>query len=42
MPDGTTFDMTAYDEFDVLISFRDEPAGSLLFIDFKVYDARPK
>jgi hypothetical protein len=38
MPDGTTFDMTAYDEFDVLVSFRTEREGGLLFIDFRFYD----
>jgi hypothetical protein len=42
MQDGTTFDMTAYDEFDVLVSFREDAAGGLLFIDFKFYDRRPR
>jgi hypothetical protein len=40
MPDGTTFDMTAYDEFDVLVSFRVEPDRRLMFIDFRFYDPR--
>jgi hypothetical protein len=39
-PDGTTFDLTAYDEFDVLVTFRERPGGSLQFIDFRLYDRR--
>lgn len=38
MPDGTVFDLTAYDEWDVLLSFRILPNGEPQFIDFKFYD----
>lgn len=38
MPDGTTFDMTAYREFDVLVSYRDRPESGPLFIDFRFAD----
>jgi|GEM_PF-3788310 hypothetical protein len=37
--DGTTLDMTAYDEFDVLVTFRVEPGRGLLSIDFMFYDS---
>jgi hypothetical protein len=38
MPDGTVFDLTAYDEWNVLISFRVLSHGEHQFIDFKFYD----
>jgi len=40
MRDGTTFDLTAYDEFDVLVSFRVDTDGRPQFIDFRFYAAR--
>lgn len=38
MPDGTVFDLTAYDDWDVLLSFRILPNGLPQFIDFRVYE----
>jgi hypothetical protein len=38
MPDGTVFDLTAYDEWNVLISFRMLSNGEPQFIDFKIYE----
>jgi hypothetical protein len=38
MRDGTTFDLTAYDEFDVLLSFREAPDGGPEFIDFRFFE----
>ncbi len=38
MPDGTTFDLTAYDEFDALLSFRLRPDGTPEFIDFRFFE----
>ena len=40
MPDGTTFDLTAYDEFDVLLSFRTGVDGRPQFIDFRFFVER--
>jgi hypothetical protein len=40
MPDGTIFDLTAYDEWDVLISFRIIATAEPQLIDFKFYDPR--
>jgi hypothetical protein len=37
--DGTVFDLTAYDEFAVLVSFRVLGDGATEFIDFKIYDS---
>jgi hypothetical protein len=37
--DGTVFDLTAYDEFAVLVSFRVLDDGATEFIDFKIYDS---
>jgi hypothetical protein len=30
--------MSAYDEFDVLLSFRDRPDGTPEFLDFTIFD----
>jgi len=38
LADGTTFDMTAYREFDVLLSFQSNKDGSIVFIDFMFHD----
>jgi hypothetical protein len=38
LSDGTTFDLTAYDEFDVLLSFRILVSGEVEFIDFRLFD----
>jgi hypothetical protein len=38
MPDGTTFDMSAYDDFDVLLAFRDRADGTPEFVDFRIYE----
>lgn len=38
MDDGTTFDLTAYDAFDVLLSFRDGDHGEPQFIDVAVFE----
>ena len=38
MRDGTTFDLTAYDEFDVLLSFRESIDGPPEFIDFVFFE----
>ena len=38
MPDGTTFDLTVYDEWNVLLSFRTLDSGLLEFVDFKFYE----
>ena len=37
MPDGTVFDFTAYDEWDVLLSFHVLSNAEIQFIDFKFY-----
>jgi hypothetical protein len=39
LSDGTTFDLTAYDEWGVLISFRVMPSGEIQFIDFRIFDS---
>ena len=36
--DGSVFDLTAYDEFGVLLSFRESPDGRREFIDFVFYE----
>ena len=38
MRDGTTFDLTAYDEFEVLVSFREAADGMPEFIDFRFFE----
>jgi hypothetical protein len=38
LADGTVFDLTAYDEFGVLVSFRLRSNEDIQFIDFKIYD----
>jgi hypothetical protein len=38
LPDGTIFDLTAYDEYGVLLAFRLLREGGTEFIDFKIYD----
>lgn len=38
LPDGTVFDLTTYDEWNVLLSFRTLPNGEPQFIDFRLYD----
>jgi hypothetical protein len=38
LADGTTFDLTAYDEFNALFSFREKPDGTPEFIDFRFYE----
>ncbi len=40
MPDGTVFDLTAYDEADVLLSFRIQPNGEPQFLDFVLFAGR--
>jgi len=37
LPDGTTVDLTAYDEFDVGLTFHDRD-GRPEFIDFVIYE----
>jgi hypothetical protein len=37
LPDGTTLDLTAYDEFDVSLTFVDR-GGRPEFIDFVIYE----
>ena len=37
LADGTVFDLTAYDGFGVLVSFRLLRDGTTQFIDFKIY-----
>jgi hypothetical protein len=37
MPDGTEFDVTAYDEWGVLLSFRRMTDGQPQFIDFVIF-----
>lgn len=37
LDDGTTFDLTAYDEFGVLLTFRTRNDGRAEFIDFRIY-----
>ncbi len=37
LPDGTVFDLTAYDEWGVMISFR-VVNGTPEFIDFRIFD----
>ncbi|HEY8632742.1 MAG TPA: hypothetical protein VIL50_06265 [Candidatus Limnocylindrales bacterium] len=37
MPDGTEFDITAYDEWGVLLSFRRLTDGQPQFIDFVIF-----
>ena len=39
MADGTVIDLTAYDELDVLLSFRALSNGELQFIDFKIFES---
>jgi hypothetical protein len=38
MDDGTIVDLTAYDEFDVLLTFRMLPSRLPQFLDVLVYD----
>lgn len=38
MADGTVFDLTAYDEFDVGLTFRPLDDGRFQFIDMVVYE----
>jgi hypothetical protein len=40
LPDGTTVDLTVYDEFDILLSFRTRADGETQFIDHKFYRRR--
>jgi hypothetical protein len=37
MPDGTEIDLTAYDEWNVLLSFRRLRNGEIEFIDFVIF-----
>jgi hypothetical protein len=37
LPDGTTLDLTAYDEFDVALTFHDRE-GRPEFIDFLIFE----
>ena len=37
--DGTTFDLSAYEEFGVLLSFHTSDEGTPEFIDFLIYPA---
>lgn len=37
LADGTTFDLTAFDEFGVLISYRSALGDQIEFIDFRFY-----
>jgi hypothetical protein len=37
MPDGTEIDLTAYDEWSVLLSFRRLASGAVEFIDFVIF-----
>jgi hypothetical protein len=37
LEDGTEFDLTSYDEFGVLLSFRRNKAGVPWFLDFMLY-----
>lgn len=37
LADGSVFDMTAYDEFGVLLSSRETPDGHREFIDFRFF-----
>jgi hypothetical protein len=39
MSDGTTFDLSAYDEWGVLISFRVTPSGEIQFIDLRIFES---
>jgi len=38
LSDGTTFDLTAYDEYGLLISFVERSGDAPVFIDFSFYD----
>jgi hypothetical protein len=38
MPDGTTFDLTAYDEWNVMLSFRTSESGRIEFIDYRFFE----
>ena len=38
MPDGTEIDLTAYDEWHVLLSFRRLASGEVQFIDFVLFE----
>jgi len=38
MPDGTTADLTAYREFNALLLFREQPDGTIEFIDFQFFE----
>jgi len=38
LADGTTLDMTAYREFDVLLTFWTAPDGRTQFLDFRLYE----
>jgi len=37
MPDGTEFDLTAYDDLGVLLSFRRGTDGKPQFLDFVIF-----
>jgi hypothetical protein len=37
MPDGTEIDLTAYDDWSVLLSFRRLSTGQIEFIDFVLF-----
>lgn len=37
LADGTTFDLTAFDEFGVLVSYRSGSDDQVEFIDFRFY-----
>ncbi|HUG30642.1 MAG TPA: hypothetical protein VMQ65_09055 [Candidatus Limnocylindria bacterium] len=37
LADGTTFDLTAFDEFGVLVSYRSGLNDQIEFIDFRFY-----
>ena len=38
LEDGTEFDLTAYDEWNVLVSFERLEDGTPWFLDFKIYE----
>lgn len=40
LADGTEFDLTAYDEWNVVLAFRRLPDGQTQFIDFTFYETK--